>query len=124
MQLDPAIATTVMLVDDHASFRAAARWLLETEGYCVVAEATTGESALEQIAAADPELVLLDIGLPGVDGFQVARAICALLSRARVVLTSSRELADIGADRIAACGAVGFVHKAALSRAALAAITA
>ena len=45
-------ATTVMLVDDHPSFRAAARWLLETEGYLVVAEAATGESALAMVAAA------------------------------------------------------------------------
>jgi DNA-binding NarL/FixJ family response regulator len=114
--------TKVMLVDDHPSFRAAARWLLETEGYIVVAEASTGESALELIAAADPELVLLDVGLPGIDGFQVASAIGKLVSRARVVLTSSRDLGDLGADRVADCGAVGFVPKASLSRAALAAV--
>ena len=53
-----------MLVDDHPSFRAAARWLLETEGYVVVAEAANGESALELVVEADPDLVLLDIGLP------------------------------------------------------------
>jgi two-component system response regulator EvgA len=113
-----------MLIDDHPSFRAAARWLLETEGYVVVAEASSGESALELIAAADPELVLLDISLPGVDGFQVAAAIRKLASRARIVLTSSRDLRDLGADRVTACGAVGFVPKAALSRAALAAAAA
>ena len=62
--------TKVMLIDDHPSFRASARWLLETEGYIVVAEASSGESALQLIANADPELVLLDIGLPGIDGFQ------------------------------------------------------
>jgi DNA-binding NarL/FixJ family response regulator len=111
--------TTVMLVDDHPSFRAAARWMLETEGYVVVAEAATGESALELIADAEPDLVLLDVGLPGMDGFQVAAAIRKLFSRARIVLTSSRELFDLGADRVTACGAVGFVHKADLSRAAL-----
>jgi DNA-binding NarL/FixJ family response regulator len=109
-----------MLIDDHPSFRASARWLLETEGYVVVAEASSGESALQLIADADPELVLLDIGLPGIDGFQVAAAIRQLVSRARVVLTSSRDLRDLGADRVTACGAVGFVHKAALSRAELA----
>jgi DNA-binding NarL/FixJ family response regulator len=114
--------TKVMLVDDHPSFRAAARWLLETEGYVVVAEASSGESALELMAAADPELVLLDIGLPGIDGFEVAAAIRKLAPRAHIVLTSSRDLRDLGADRVTACGAAGFVHKAALSRAALAAV--
>src|SRR5476649_2189969 len=111
-----------MLIDDHPSFRAAARWLLETEGYVVVAEAASGERALELVAAADPELVLLDVGLPGIDGFQVAVAIRKLVSRARIVLTSSRDLCDLGPERVSACGAVGFVHKAALSRAALVAV--
>ena len=72
----------VMLVDDHPSFRAAARWLLETEGYVVVAEAASGERALETVAEAQPELVLLDIGLPGIDGFQVALAMRARCPRA------------------------------------------
>ena len=114
----------VMLVDDHASFRASARWLLETEGYVVIAEAASGESALETVADAQPELVLLDVGLPGIDGFQVALGIRARCPRARIVLTSSRELADLGADRVSGCGAAGFVHKAALSRQAIAAATA
>jgi DNA-binding NarL/FixJ family response regulator len=113
-----------MLVDDHASFRASARWLLETEGYVVVAEAGSGESALEAVAGVQPEIVLLDVGLPGIDGFQVALAMRARCPRARIVLTSSRDLADLGEDRVSACGAAGFVHKAELSRAALAAATA
>lgn len=116
--------TTVMLVDDHASFRASARWLLETEGYVVVAEAGSGESALEAVAGVQPEIVLLDVGLPGIDGFQVALAMRARWPRACIVLTSSRDLADLGEDRVSACGAAGFVHKAELSRAALAAATA
>ena len=116
--------TKVMLVDDHASFRASARWLLETEGYEVVAEAASGERALDLVVAARPELVLLDVGLPGIDGFQVALAIRALLPGARIVLISSRELVDLGPDRVLACGAAGFVHKADLSHDALAAIDA
>jgi DNA-binding NarL/FixJ family response regulator len=111
-----------MLVDDHPSFRASARWLLETEGYVVVAEAASGESALDLVVDAEPELVLLDIGLPGIDGFQVATAIRALFSGARIVLISSRDLCDLGPERVHACGASGFVQKAALSRAALTAI--
>src|SRR5258705_5793629 len=88
----------VMLVDDHASFRASARWLLETEGFVVVAEAASGEAALEVVRRAQPELVLLDVGLPGIDGFQAALGIRARCPWARVVLTSSRELADLGQD--------------------------
>ncbi|MDX6561748.1 MAG: hypothetical protein QOD65_1562 [Gaiellales bacterium] len=114
----------VMLVDDHASFRASARWLLETEGFEVIAEAASGEGALDLVVDAEPELVLLDIGLPGIDGFQVAFAIRALLPRARIVLTSSRELSDLGPERVAACGASGFVRKIDLSRTSLAAVVA
>jgi DNA-binding NarL/FixJ family response regulator len=111
--------TRVMLVDDHASFRASARWVLETEGCEIVAEATSGESALAQLAAANAELVLLDVGLPGIDGFEVAAAIRARSPHTRVVLTSSRDVIDLGLDRVYACGAAGFVPKAKLSRAAL-----
>jgi DNA-binding NarL/FixJ family response regulator len=114
--------TKVMLVDDHASFRASARWLLETEGYEVVAEAASGEGALDLVVDTEPELVLLDVGLPGIDGFHVAMAMRALYPGARIVLISSRELRDLGPDRVRACGAAGFVHKADLSHAALAAI--
>jgi len=117
-------ATTVMLVDDHPSFRAAARWLLETEGYLVVAEAATGESALAMVAAAAPDVILLDVGLPGIDGFQVAAAMRLRFPHARVVLTSSRDLVDLGPDRVLACGARGFVHKAELSGDRLAAAAA
>jgi DNA-binding NarL/FixJ family response regulator len=113
-----------MLVDDHASFRAAARWLLETEGYVVVAEAATGESALDLVVGAAPEVILLDVGLPGSDGFEVAAALRLRCPRARVVLTSSRDLVDLGPERVLACGASGFVQKAELSRAALAAAAA
>ena len=111
-----------MLVDDHASFRASARWVLETEGCEIVAEAASGESALLQLAAANAELVLLDVGLPGIDGFEAAAAIRARSPQTRVVLTSSRDLCDLGPERVLACGASGFVHKADLSRKALVAI--
>jgi DNA-binding NarL/FixJ family response regulator len=126
--MEPALTTSstgltkVMLVDDHASFRASARWLLETEGYEVVAEAASGETALDVVRAVEPELVLLDVGLPGIDGFQAALAIRSRCPSARVVLISSRELCDLGPERVLACGAAGFVSKADLSRAAIAAI--
>ncbi len=110
-----------MLVDDHASFRATARWLLETEGYVRSSPRRRAARARSTWPSRrQPELVLLDVGLPGIDGFQVALAIRARCPRARIVLISSRDLRrPRRPDRVLACGAAGFVHKAELSRAAL-----
>ena len=66
------LMTTVLIVDDHPAFRKSARHLLEAEGFAVVGEAEDGRSALEQIAKLAPDLVLLDIQLPDIDGFAVA----------------------------------------------------
>jgi DNA-binding NarL/FixJ family response regulator len=117
------MATTVLIVDDHPSFRATARVLLESEGYEVVGEAQDGESALLAAAELRPEVVVLDVQLPDLDGFEVARR---LLGRANgsgpaIVLTSSRDRADFG-PLVAESGARGFVPKAELSGAALAAL--
>src|SRR5688572_17284276 len=67
-----AVPGTVLIVDDHADFRAAARALLEADGYEVVGEAEDGEEAARLAEDLDPTLVLLDIGLHGADGFAVA----------------------------------------------------
>lgn len=110
------MATTVLIVDDHPSFRATARMLLEAEGYSVVGEAPDGTSAL---AAADrlvPEVVLLDINLPDLDGFQVAERLRG--SPSDIVLISSRDASDFG-DCIEDSGARGFIAKGELSGASL-----
>jgi DNA-binding NarL/FixJ family response regulator len=113
------MAASVLIVDDHAGFRSAARRLLELEGYTVVGEAADGLSAIAEVRRLRPDLVLLDIQLPDVDGFEV----CERLSRAgdapAVVLTSSRDPSDYGPclQRTAACG---FVPKAELSGAGIA----
>jgi DNA-binding NarL/FixJ family response regulator len=117
------MATTVLIVDDHPSFRATARALLEAEGYEVVGEAEDGESALAAAAELAPQVVLLDIQLPDIDGFEVA---ARLLARGNgsvpaIVLTSSRDRSDFG-PLIAESGARGFVPKGELSGAALAAL--
>jgi DNA-binding response OmpR family regulator len=112
---------TVVVVEDDPAIADLLDLYLRQAGYRVL-QATSGERGLELVAHHRPVLMVLDIGLPGIDGFQVAAAIRQLVSRARVVLTSSRDLRDLGADRVTACGAVGFVHKAALSRAALVAV--
>ncbi len=64
---------TVLIVDDHAGFRRAARAILEEEGYDVIAESATGTEAFEAVERFRPTLVLLDIGMPGMDGYEVAR---------------------------------------------------
>jgi DNA-binding NarL/FixJ family response regulator len=109
---------TVLIVDDHASFRSSARLLLESEGFEVLGEADDGRTAVEQTSALAPDLVLLDVQLPDLDGFEVARRIVANGGSARVILTSSREERDFG-QLVKACGACGFVGKADLSGTAL-----
>jgi DNA-binding NarL/FixJ family response regulator len=105
--------TTVLIVDDHPSFRSVARMLLETEGYVVVGEAPDGEAALQLAAELHPDVVLLDLGLPGIDGFEVARR---LEPGPAIVLVSSRDPRDIGPLD----GSVkGFIAKAELSGDAL-----
>jgi DNA-binding NarL/FixJ family response regulator len=87
------VATTILIVDDHPSFRSVARMLLESEGYEVVGEAPDGEAALALAAELRPDVVLLDLGLPGIDGFEVARRLPA---GPAIVLVSSRDARDIG----------------------------
>jgi DNA-binding NarL/FixJ family response regulator len=109
----------VLIVDDHPGFRRFARRLLEAEEIEVVGEAVDGASALEAAQRLRPDAVLLDVLLPGIDGFAVAECLRAHDARLRIVLTSSRDPADFGA-RLAAAPVAGFVHKDELSAAALA----
>jgi two-component system response regulator EvgA len=115
------IATTVLIVDDHPSFRACARAMLEAEGFRVVAEAENGVAALRLAKELRPDLVLLDVNLPDFDGFEVLARLTANVGGPAVVLTSSRDGTDFGA-LIGDSGALGFVPKAELSGAALAAL--
>ena len=110
---------TVLIVDDHPSFRASARVLLESEGFQVVGEAVDGASAVMEAHRLRPQLVLLDVQLPDGDGFEVCESLVGD-SSPRVVLVSSRDRTDYG-DCVECSGAVGFIAKAELSGAALAA---
>jgi DNA-binding NarL/FixJ family response regulator len=103
---------TVLIVDDHPAFRAAARRLLEGEGFDVVGEAAEGEHGLALARQLQPELVLLDVALPDVSGYEVARRLSGGASK--VVLVSSRSPDDLGA-RVRESGALGFVSKERLS---------
>ncbi|MDQ3641130.1 MAG: response regulator [Actinomycetota bacterium] len=113
------MAITVVIVDDHAGFRRMARRMLEHAGFDVVGEAADGQSALSSVASLRPELVLLDIQLPDLNGFVVAQHLADSGAGAVVILTSSRSASDYGA-RVARSSAIGFITKAELSGPAVA----
>ena len=117
------MAKTVLIVDDHPSFRASARRMLEAVGYEVVGEAEDGGAALAAAQELRPELVLLDVRLPDVDGFEVARRLLGVSDPApQVVLVSSHDSSDLG-EAVGASGAHGFVPKSELSAEAIALLT-
>jgi DNA-binding NarL/FixJ family response regulator len=115
------VRPTVLIVDDHEGFRASARALLEAEGFEVVGEAADGAGAIEAVAILRPNVVLLDIQLPGIDGLAVAEQLAAGLDPPAVVLTSSRDAATYG-PRLAESSARGFIPKSGLSGEALVAL--
>ena len=120
-----AMAHTVLIVDDHPGYRAAARTVLEADGFDVVGEAATGLEGVAEAARLRPQIVLLDIGLPDIDGVEVARRItsAAGADAPAVVLISSRD--GTGCDAIfAGCGARGFIPKADLTGDAITALAA
>ena len=108
------MARTALIVDDHAGFRAQAAQLLQDAGYAVVGACPDGRSALAAIAALRPDVVLLDVQLPDIDGFGVIDALGEGPARPAIVLTSSREAADYG-TRLRRSGVAGFITKAELS---------
>ena len=105
---------TFLVVDDHPSFRKTARILLESEGFEVVGEAEDGASAIEAAKTLRPDVVLLDIVLPDIDGFEVAAALVTNGNPPAIVLTSSHDARDFG-RLIHESGARGFISKADLS---------
>ena len=113
--------TTVLIVDDHDSYRALARRLLESEGFDVVGESADGVSAVADAERLQPEVVLLDVQLPDIDGFEVARRLARLPCAPTVVLCSSREASDYG-GQVKRASVNGFISKADLSGTRLAAL--
>jgi DNA-binding NarL/FixJ family response regulator len=113
---------TVLIVDDHPTFRLTARLLLESEGYEVIGEAGDGADAIRAARDLTPQLVLLDVQLPDIDGFDVASRLADGEDGPMIVLTSSRDGADFG-PLIERSGARGFIPKAELSGDRLRAIT-
>lgn len=116
-----AMPWTVLIVDDHQGFRLGARALLEADGFDVVGEAADGESAIEQARRLRPQIVLLDVQLPGIDGFAVAERLAAEPAAPAVVLVSSRGAHTYRA-RLARTPARGFISKEELSGECLASL--
>jgi DNA-binding NarL/FixJ family response regulator len=104
----------VLVVDDHEPFRRLAGRLLEEIGREVVGEAGTGKEALSESRRLKPDLVLLDIQLPDIDGFAVATSLSSEPEPPAVLLVSSRDATDYG-PLLYGCGALGFITKADLS---------
>jgi DNA-binding NarL/FixJ family response regulator len=115
------MARTLLIVDDHSNFRSFARRLLEAEGFVVVGEAVDGESAIREARLLKPEVVLLDIMLPDLDGFVVCAELSESADPPAVVLTSSRDASSYG-RRLGESQARGFIRKSELSGAGLAAL--
>jgi DNA-binding NarL/FixJ family response regulator len=88
------MSETVLIVDDHAGFRTCAREFLEAAGFTVVGEAADAASGIAAVADLHPDVVLLDVQLPDIDGVRAAKQIAARDGGTAIVLTSSRDLAD------------------------------
>jgi DNA-binding NarL/FixJ family response regulator len=112
------VPKTVVIADDHPSFRASARAILQSEGFEVVGEAEDGESAIAAVRELSPDVLLLDVQLPDMDGFAVCRALPLNGGQPAVVLVSSRDACDYG-GLIEQSGARGFLPKDELSGTAL-----
>jgi DNA-binding NarL/FixJ family response regulator len=116
-----SMARSVLIVDDHPGFRAQARVMLAAAGYDVVGEAADGESGVRVARELSPDVVLLDVQLPDITGFEVLRLVHGEPDPPAVVLISSRDASDYG-RRVQRSGAQGFIPKAELSARTLAAV--
>jgi DNA-binding NarL/FixJ family response regulator len=105
------VAVRVLIVDDQEPFRMAARMVVEaTDGFDVVGEVETGESAVEAAERLDPDLVLMDVNLPGINGLEATRQILGGSARVVILLLSTYEEEEYG-PRAAECGAAAYIPK-------------
>ena len=108
---DREAMVSVMVVDDQAPFRRAARALVEaTPGFAPVGDADSGAEALRRVGQFRPDLVLMDVFMPGMDGFETARRLNELHPGCVVVLVSLEDTEDLPA-LVASTGAVALVRK-------------
>jgi DNA-binding NarL/FixJ family response regulator len=115
---DGGVLWSVLVVDDHAEFRTSVRALLVADGFDVVGEAGTGAEALYAVGRLRPDVVLLDVRLPDVDGIAVAESVALLPDPPQVVLVSSRDRAAYG-SRLLNAPVRGFLAKSDVSGASL-----
>ena len=115
--MDRVTPPTVLIVDDHAGFRARVRRTLEAEGYQVIGEAADAAGGLAEARRLRPDVVLLDVHLPDRSGIEIARELSGGTPPSEVVLVSTYEALEVGP--IEGSGARGFLHKGKLSGAAL-----
>jgi CheY-like chemotaxis protein len=100
----------VLVVDDQEPFRRAMTAVVEeTDGFVVVASAASGEESLESAAAAQPDLVLMDVHLPGIDGLEASRRLTRSAAPPVVVLLSTYDEDQVD---VAGSGAAAYVPKA------------
>src|SRR5512141_1855739 len=103
----------VLIVDDQEPFRLAARMVVElTDGFDVVGEAESGEESVAMAAELHPDLVLMDVNLPGINGLDATREILSDSQAVVVLLLSTYEEAEY-APRAAECGASAYIPKSA-----------
>jgi DNA-binding NarL/FixJ family response regulator len=103
----------VLVVDDQEPFRLAARMVVDaTDGFDVVGEAATGEASVEMARELAPDLVLMDVNLPGINGLDATRQILAERSSPVIVLLLSTYEEEEYAPRAAECGAAAYIPKA------------
>jgi two-component system response regulator FimZ (fimbrial Z protein) len=112
------VTPTILIVDDHATFRTTARALLEADGYDVIGEAPDGSAGIVAAGKLHPDVVLLDVRLPDLDGFDVAERLTRSGSGPAVIVTSSSD-DPLYPGRAAGCGARGFIAKHDVCGAAL-----
>jgi DNA-binding NarL/FixJ family response regulator len=105
---------SVVIVDDDARFRSVAAGLLARSGFTVIGEAADGMAGVAMAARTQADLILVDIRLPDIDGFEVVRRLLESPEPPAIVLVSTLEAADYG-RRIPASGARGFITKSSLS---------
>lgn len=104
------VAGRILIVDDSPPFRAVAAELLTVRGFEVLDEAADGEQALAAVAGRRPDGILLDVNLPGPDGYAVAASLAAACAGSRIVLTSA-DVDHVPAEVLKACAAIAFVAK-------------
>jgi CheY-like chemotaxis protein len=115
------VASQILIVDDSPRFRVVAAELLAARGFEVLEATADGQQALAAVASECPDGILLDINLPGSDGFEVAVSLAAACSGARIVLTSA-DVDYVPGQVLRSCAAVAFVPKHELALADLRAL--